>query len=433
MALMMLGEIVGRERQSVPVTAAEYRHLESHEDFWRLATAGVVGLERRGTGHYALRGEAFVGQAVVGDRLLRIEEKIPGALASLLETVGAVEARITEAPTLADRRGQVLRRLAERFLDALGLYLIAGRAKRYVTRSFATGLPRGKVDLGRSMQLRAQGRADLLAFRADILSPDLLENRLLGLALRALDHVVSSWDEASHLLTRIRTAAVLFEDVGWPEMARWSHDRLEASFAVCLKEAGLTSMGSLLGLARIFALHFGIGPLPEVPVPVSWFVNLESLFEDAVRQAFRQASEVVGTRIRIEDWRSLARHVFISLEPSYRAEPDIVVAREEGILAVLDAKYKDLGGQPSADDVYQILAHAKAWGTRWCALVYPSDKYSAQVVGITSDGTALIAATVNVNTLAADCRTLLATIVKADLGNGSPLGNPHGAKAAGAR
>ncbi len=389
------------------ISASDYSYLESHEDFWYLAASGVAALERTGSKRFALKGSGFVGQSLIGNRLLRIEEKIPGALAGLLEVAGNLDARITQTPALVDRHGRVVEQLAERFLASLAEYLLSGREKRYVTQSFVAGLPRGKVDLGRTMRLHARGRADLLAFRADVLSADLLNNRLLGLGLQALDRIVEAWSTGSQLLTRIRTIGVLFEDVGWPAMRRWSNDRLEAAFQRTTIEASSSNMGALLSLARIFALHFGVGATAEIPTPVSWFVNLESLFEDAVRMALKRAAQVCAPVVEVTDWRPQRRHVIDSSGKTLRAEPDVVVSTPAGSVAIFDAKYKDFDGTPRPDDVYQLLAHARAYGVTTCALVYPATAFTLRHAGDADGGCKLYVALLSITDMASDCIRLL--------------------------
>lgn len=389
------------------ISASDYSYLQSHEDFWRLAASGVAALERTASKRFVLKGSGFVGQSLIGDRLLRIEEKIPGALAALLEVAGDLDARITQTPGLADRSGRIVTQLAERFLGSLAEYLLAGREKRYVMESFVSGLPRGKVDLGRTMRLRARGRADLLAFRADVLSPDLLENRLLGLGLQALDHVVEAWTAGSQMLTRIRTFAVLFEDVAWPEMRRWSNDRLEAAFQRTIMEGSSPNKRALLSFARMFALHFGVGSAAEIATPVSWFVNLESLFEDAVRMALKRAAQVGVPVVEVTDWRAERRYVLSSPDELFRAEPDIVISTRARSLAIFDAKYKDFDGKPNAGDVYQLVAHARAYGVTTCALVYPAAAFALRHVGDADGGCKIYAASLSLTDLASDGFRLL--------------------------
>jgi 5-methylcytosine-specific restriction endonuclease McrBC regulatory subunit McrC len=414
-------QVLGRERTSVSISASDYRYLELHEDFWKLAAAGVATLERTAPKRFALKASSFVGHSLIGDCELRIEEKIPGALAGLLEATGDLDARIAESPALADRQGRVIETLAERFLDSLSRYLLAGREKRYVTQSFEAGLPRGKVDLGRTMRLRARGRADLLAFRADVLSADLTTNRLLGLGLQALDHALGSWRAGTPLLTRARTLGVLFEDIGWTPMTRWSIDRLATAFEMAMTDASSVNLKALLSFARVFALHFGIGPAAEVQSPVSWFVNLEALFEDAVRAALRRAAAVSAPVVTVTDWRVERRHV---LETPHRflAEPDVVISTSAGSIAILDAKYKEFNGRPDAGDVYQLLAHARAYGVRAGVLIYPSASFDLKHLGTAQGFCELYAAQLSLTNLVADGLLLLEALgivrpVQADISN----------------
>ena len=404
-------EVVARERSSVPLTAEEYRHLESHEDFWCLVDTGVMSLERSASRRFGLKAYGFVGQAFVGDRLLRIEEKIRGALASMLSEAAEIEARIASPPAFADRSGYVVHQIAERFLDGVSQYVTAGRQKRYRRDSFEAGLPRGKVDLGRTMRLRAHGRNDLLAFSADVLTADHPLNRLLGLGLNAADAICASWPDAAEFRLRARTLAVLFEDVAWPQIAPWRHDRLDDAFQAIMGGTETPAvLVTTLSLARLLVLHFGVGPRFEEHAPVSWFVNLETLFEDAVRGALRQVAQ---SPVKVTDWKPYRRHVLT--EPSreaFRAEPDMVVSAASGPVAVLDAKYKDVedGAKPSPQDVYQLLAHARAFGVSASVLVYPGSDFAMWPVGDTPEGHRLFAARVSLTDLASSARALISAL-----------------------
>jgi hypothetical protein len=402
-------EILARERSSASLTAEEYRHLESQEDFWRLVEAGVVALERSASRRFGLKASAFVGRALVGDRLLSIEEKIPGALATLVSAAAEIDARIVSPPAFADRSGHVVRQIAERFLGGVSDYVTAGRQKRYRRESFEAGLPRGKVELGRTMRLRANGRNDLLAFSADVLTADHAVNRLLGLGLNAADVLSASWTDAEEFRFRTRTLAVLFEDVAWPQIAPWSHDRLDESFrAVVGQPETSAALSNTLSLARLLVLHFGVGPRLDQHAPVSWFVNLETLFEDAVRA---ELSRAVRAPVKVSDWKAYRRHVLT--EPSgeaFRAEPDVVISTPSGPAAVLDAKYKDLedGAKPSPQDVYQLLAHAQAFAVPVSVLLYPGSDFVLWPVGDTAEGHRLFAAKLSLTDLSSSTRALVA-------------------------
>jgi hypothetical protein len=90
----------------------------------------------------------------------------------------------------------------------------------------------------------------------------------------------------------------------------------------------------------------------------SWFVNLETFFEEAIRNVVQQ---LLGTNFTVES-AQYRPPLFDQMLQRYRANPDIVVFDStRAAVAVGDAKYKDLIGWPSSSDVHELLAHAAAY------------------------------------------------------------------------
>ncbi|MET3828533.1 hypothetical protein ABIC16_004288 [Sphingomonas sp. PvP055] len=158
--------------------------------------------------------------------------------------------------------------------------------------------------------------------------------------------------------------------------------------AEALAEADLTDRHPALFEAAALSLAILQGAAPsdgqdaEATVPRSWFVNLENLFERAVRASIAEALDGVA-EVSGPDKRS---PLFRGPPPRLPANPDVVVRTTDRV-AVFDAKYKDRDGDPSASDIYQLLAHAAALGANRAALFYPSNGYDAPVqMGRSSTG-----------------------------------------------
>ncbi len=415
-------EITAKERSSLPLSEWQYEFLESNDDFWKLSSNGIVSLERKGKAQCFIRASCYVGQAVIGGKLLRVQEKIPGALAGMLISAGDLSAKLLKTTGVVDKTGKILKDIVEQFLENLSAYLLSGRARSYVLRSHESPLPKGKFHIGRTINLRALGRGDLLAYTSNELTADLPINRLIGLGIHAIDGIVSCWEkstETSSLLERIRVMGVLFEDVAWPEMSRWSYERMDDCFCAVEEEARSDQVRRLLSYARLFALHFGIGPTPMVTVPVSWFVNLEKLFEDSLRHSLKKALNESGSNVNVIDWRDSKRYVFGADERGFRAKPDIALVSDSENLCVLDGKYKEFAGKPQEADVYQILVHAHTYETKTCVLVYPGESFEYTNLGTTKDERTLCCSTVRPSFLESDCVSLLnsiSTLVSGELG-----------------
>jgi hypothetical protein len=218
-----------------------------------------------------------------------------------------------------------------------------------------------------------------------MLSPRIFINKLIGFALCIVDRMLACLsEEEDHVRRRrIRTAAILFEDSHWQSLVSLPIVALDSLYADCTPQ--MAGIEGLAKMARMFALHFGVtASITEERMPVSWFVNLETLFEECCRRAIAVAADQEG--YRVSDWRAEVHHL---LPPTmlYRADPDIVVWEGTIPIAVADPKYKDLADrQPANSDLYQILAHAKAWGVKLAELIYPSETTGDTPLGSSVDG-----------------------------------------------
>lgn len=372
-----------RERGSASIIRDDHRFLDDNAQFLRLTEGGIFSLEHSGRSVYGIRAGPHVGQALIGDVLIKVEEKVKGSLAALLGIAESPEARLIEATSFAEAEEIVLYALIDRFMSLVDRYLTYGREKEYLTRRARGGLPRGKTLMPDTMRLWATGRTDMVVFRYQELTPRTFLNQLIGFALHVADAVLVL-SEASRR-RRVRTASILFEDVGWQELLSIPRANLDLRCAdLRLKDP---ETKSLAVIARLLALHFGVATaVTNERVPFSWFVNLESLFEECVLKACAAAAREAGWRATA--WRAAKRYVFASGK-SYRAEPDVVLWRATSPSAILDAKYKDLVGAsttPDNADIYQLIAHARAWNVTRAALVYPASETAYKSLGTDASG-----------------------------------------------
>jgi hypothetical protein len=134
----------------------------------------------------------------------------------------------------------------------------------------------------------------------------------------------------------------------------------------------------MLALAGIVLSHNSFEASQMIPgiVPFSWFLNLETLFEQAVR---RRLHALVGKGIGVHAGRSIRPAIFPALGIQ-RAEPDLVLGTAPEAV-VGDVKYKDWSGSADASDLYQLLVHARAFDANRCFLVFPSDGYDEVSLG----------------------------------------------------
>jgi hypothetical protein len=133
------------------------------------------------------------------------------------------------------------------------------------------------------------------------------------------------------------------------------------------QEAGVVASAVLEGAAFLGAPGSRL-------IPMSWFVNLEELFERLLRKL---VSDALGEDAKVGGalkWPGGSRPPPLFAEHSrrYTSNPDLVIL-QNGSIIIGDAKYKDFDKWPGASDVYQLISHAAACGAERAALFYPSD------------------------------------------------------------
>lgn len=395
------------ERSTTPVPASIFRTLEASDSFWELVDAGTVSLVRSRAAPYGIRSSAQVGQAILekGIRLV-LTEKIEGSLSALLRWVLPKDVREIAAPSPVAVGGPVLSAFASHFLDFLGQYLRYGRIKEYVHYFDDSPVLRGRLDLRGTAKLLACGRRGRLAYRQTHLVADIEPNRLLALGLGAVETLAVTTPGEERLRMLARTYSGLFEDIDWFALRRaTAHDKARAYSLVMEDKRVEGPLRKALAYARALVLHLGAWPRhePEAILPCAYFLNLELIFEDAVREVL---SEVVPG-IQVTMGRQHSRPIFEDLPERYVADPDIVVGDARHSVLVADCKYKEIEANPEHSDVYQLLAHCAAFGCHKGLLLYPGPCCESHRLGVTPSGIHLWSATVRPQNLPEDLKAVL--------------------------
>jgi 5-methylcytosine-specific restriction endonuclease McrBC regulatory subunit McrC len=145
--------------------------------------------------------------------------------------------------------------------------------------------------------------------------------------------------------------------------------------------------------------------------PVTWFIALHSLFEEAVHRVLSKA---------VSDWSVATRRlsasgpVYLFDNTDYKVNPDLVVTPRKGGVLVGDIKYKNLDGtKPAEDDVYQLITHASAFRSKVAFLVYPGESFSDRVIGTTVAGLTVHVFTVSLLRFIEDIRLVAASLQRA--------------------
>lgn len=391
------------ERRRRSLDAEERRAIECADGFWRLGDAGYVSYRRSGTDRFEIVGHKYVGRALVGDIEVQVREKVPGTLLSLIGAATGAELRIEVADSPATEFDVVSRQLLAEFTRAAGRYIADRRVARYQYRHDTGPVLAGALDMPATMRLHATGRLGVFAYRQGAVVRDEPLDRLVLAGLDELDRAATALQLGPNTVYDARWLAGALDEVR-------DQDFLASSRAAFLAigddierdPAALVEDVDLARLAAVALLHRGFEPdLPgQGEVPRAWFIDLETLFEQAVRETLRELLDSHD----VDRGESYARRMFTGGSDASRTNPDIVVHRRGAVRAAGDVKYKSLatalGELPDDEeaptkrtmkegrpDLYQVLVHAASLNTDHAFLIYAGeDAYASRYLGRSATG-----------------------------------------------
>lgn len=369
------------ERGFIDLGSGTWELLRSTKGFQHLHDKGILEVVYLPSG-VRIKGTCYVGHALCGDVLLEFREKVEGALASLL--VFASHKAFKLAHVRAGSTNEItdlITLLVEQFLDAAALYISSGRKFQYISRPAISPLAGGKLDITKSIQLRARGLKHLLAFEKPAVTYNTTLNRIVLTALSEIEKIACSITLPGHITSKARGLAMIFSDCR-------NSETLYRERSYFVEQATLLSTSSdlndytkdMLSLSGILLSHMSFDPLSEqiFQSPRSWFINLERLFEKAIFNIFSS----ICTDCTVSRGENSQQYIFSNELKEYRAHPDLVITNSMGNKIVGDVKYKIFTGSASASDVYQLLTHAGAFSASKAFLVFPGDSFSVRELGV---------------------------------------------------
>lgn len=384
------------ERGTSELTSEAWAQLERSASFWALVERGVVSVEHARHERVKLSGGPYVGRSLVGENiLLEVHEKVKGSLSALLGFASGSDFRVERSQSPSTDMGGLMTLLAAHFVDATRQYAARGRQFRYVARSMRGSLVGGRLNVPKTLQLHARGLRHLAAFEKNSVSYDIPLNRLVLAALREVDRIRTVIDLPPEVVARTRSMAMVFDDCRGPEVLYGIKGQMADEAERLSETESDRTAADLMGLASVILSNesFEQAAPQRGIAPRAWFLNLETLFERAVRETMRRALRSVAT---VSSGKAKPAAIFSGYE-GLSANPDLVVRPVEGAICIGDVKYKRWGGAPKAADMYQLLVHAAAFKASQAFLVYPSESF-----GVTSFGTAATGASARVYTLEID-------------------------------
>jgi hypothetical protein len=362
------------ERGQRPLAPGEWRLLSESDAFWRLVDQGYFGVGRLSPGNYELQGKKYVGHATFDGIELRCSEKVDGTVISLVGAATGSDIHILIEDSPASEFDDVSRHLMVAFVEAASTYIATRRKARFRYRAATGPMLAGSLDMSRTILLHASGRLGIFAFdRCEAVRDEPLDR----LVLAGLDELHRSGNALGldpDLLFQARWQAGALDEVRDEEYVRTPRPHFLAIADEMERSSELDEDVDLARLAAIVLLHRGFGLDPRIDLaPRTWFIDLETLFEKAVRRTLGELLDPIA----VDKGEPFQRRLFPTGADTARTNPDLVVHDHGQVLSVGDVKYKSIaaeGKKEGRPDIYQVLVHAASLDANHAFLIYPSDQ-----------------------------------------------------------
>lgn len=149
--------------------------------------------------------------------------------------------------------------------------------------------------------------------------------------------------------------------------------------------AGRPEHLDLIALARVLLEErgFRIDQAQSDVLPRSWFVNLENMFERAVRRELNRQ----WPHGSVLNGKDDPKPIFPKHDPGPSANPDLVFDDAAlGVRLIGDVKYKDWSSAIASTDLYQLLVHASSFRATVAFTVQPDAEYDFVSLGQAATG-----------------------------------------------
>lgn len=380
------GSIILRERDEVELSREEWRSLSTSAEFWELVDSGILGVSQKRARTMRLIGTKYVGCAHVGGVEIVVNAKVEGALESLFgyATRSNFRAHDFEAPR--SEFGPLIALLASRFIDLVKTYASRGRDFTYRHRFEAGTLIGGRLNIVKTLAMRSRGLLGV-AFERQVISRQTPLNRAVLLGLFAIDDLAKVVSCAERCGLEARSLIELFADsLGHNILVGSSHDLSLQIERLAEQEVGDNRVMLLLAAVLVARRSVEFDRPTSGRVPQTWFLNLESLFEAAIRNVFTDL--LLGKDYVVDAGTDHSVTIFSKVADRYRAHPDIVLSQAGSVRCVGDVKYKKWDAEKThmTSDLYQLLAHSTAFGSGMCFLVFPNEKFDEIDLGMNASG-----------------------------------------------
>lgn len=396
-----------KERGTRNISADELRVLQTQPAFRNLLKLKILSVGLRADGTFELKASHYVGNVNLENSWsITVIEKISGATEGLFSYLSKAKLKVPPGQTNSSIDGLFFIHIVEAFVNAVQEYVSVGRRKEYKCSEFDTRRPVGRILMAQTIRHHAKGEHSLVHVAQFRLSSNIFANQVIAYCLAEIELLAERYISLRGLLNKTRTLFLLFSDSNYASLKFTPH---RARAAQLSKYVGTNSLSKELrtALEMAYPLLCGGGIFgnshSDFKTQAILF-DLEFLFEHSVLSLLQTHPDICTCSGDFFNKKLLGTQA-----GRYRCEPDLVISRVTGErLAIGDVKYKDLeSALPDNGDVYQLLAHASAFGVSKSFLVYPSELYSHRLLGRSADSIEVSVFTVRPQFLSEDIKKML--------------------------
>jgi 5-methylcytosine-specific restriction enzyme subunit McrC len=298
------------------------------------------------------------------ERVSQDPSAIRGLLVAMLAKTGELGLKRVGGADLEKQSNHLLDVFIEDFCDQVKAALRAGAIARYSEKSENLHAMRGRLELTNHLRRNAFDHSQLLC-RFDERCIDNAYNRALKAVLRLLlQHALSPRTRSIVVSFLHRFDGVRDREVRASDLDALVFDRTMVHWKDVFRRAGWLLSGLFPDARKGYATGSAL------------LFNMERIFE-----------KILGLRVRRE-CQAIAKHrLAVKLQgplknlatSGFQLRPDITIKNENGIVAILDAKWKVLApgeanSSVSSADAYQVNAYASRYNCNRLALVYPASQ-----------------------------------------------------------
>ncbi|GAB7193411.1 hypothetical protein NUM3379_41210 [Kineococcus sp. NUM-3379] len=356
---------------------------------WRLVESGLFSLRQRGPRHVEIEGHQYVGRALIDQNcIVAISEKVTGSLRALLTEITGVDIRVEDESSRLAEFGIVSRFLLTEFVRASESYVASRREARYVYKPASSPVLAGSLNMAATLRLHALGRTNYFAFSRSQVLRDKPLDRIVLAALMLLDEEGATLGLDAGTIFRARVVAGALEEVRDEDflmLGTIGHlklaEEVEEEFDTPMLDKDLARLAAITLMQK----GWDEQEQSDGATPRAWFLNLESLFERAVRSTLA----AILPDDTVDRGQSSTRRLFTGGVDRSKVNPDIIVHGRTGVRLVADVKYKSLNSavadhdyetvprrrskKAPRPDLYQVLMHAASLECNRALVVYAAD------------------------------------------------------------